>query len=1148
MLLDGSPLDPQRRVPFQLSVVLGVDNSARVMNAQIVLLLLGIDIAAACYCSSTYWSCHDDGWCYSSTGTYSSGSGCGARFGSSCETYSPHLHGPHSHSPHSHSPHSHSPHSHGPQSHASGSYSYGSYSYGSDSYDSGDSHSIPGSHSQPELVDCICPANTPLCSWSNVYSGHYCYSSSTDMRGDYCNGGECSHSDGGYVPPPLPWWDLSSNPPPPLPPGFFCDSNCRCRCPWGYETTSAAVGCGCKPIPSHGPGQECHVHNDCRPQRSNQEFCSVEIDDSGQRRGRCKPCVSQSCGSESPINGNCPAKCLRTLEQVYVKHPRCNTGCGEPVGYSVHIDWISEDTCFRCGPAYEQCSKRSEDVNAAISPVENIGWWQSSVADSEGIGGTGACSDTATRCTCCFAFQCTLATAMPPPPPHPPQLPQPAGRGWDLHQWGASKLARQYDERWAMKLQTLAKISYEERSLIDQKMLEFFCGCWVPECNGPANPKMNFGLALARCHECGDCNWADVGAGFSWAHFEGGNIDVLGVHVASDLNAAIVIHDHVSDVTIIAFRGTSNMPNWAQNFDVAQTSILAGSSAKVHEGFKKAFLDNVYQATASTCRIRDAVDCRTWSMRDFLLQYHDQESHLLVTGHSLGGAIATVCAYYLHTAEQWPVSAVVTFASPRVGNEQFVREYSRLIPGTWRVTRHLDGVPWLPLRHGFLQQIASDRISGRGSGCFRIESIMLGRCDPVTYMHVPSEIYYGGLGEEYQHCGDSENGEGGGCTNGVPLGVAGTWSYYTERDGGVLGTLSYTIDSISTWLQEGIKVVKTALHAANQYLSGNDISPIEVHRKIQYYMQLHFLGCDDSCVTTDDYGQQLAQDNVCEDGGMGSGTVGSYQNPMTYANFRFGCPLGTDCSDCGWSGRAIFNEAWPPTPGVWRPQPPPPPPPLYAPPPAPPPPPLPPLPLPSQPPPLHPTPSLPLPSPPPPGPKAPQSPPKTPLLVPSPTLYSPSPPPPSPSLRIGQPSTAEQFLDSTSPPSSRSGAPSGPVAVPQQPPYPITSTGVAQQASNGPSGTSIAAIGAIGGVAIVGILTVTFFLRRCACVRAPSVVVTHSQEMFPAPLTSMADLGVTSTTMDTRLNDAALEAAVSIGQDSHNVDDTSEAPTTDHKV
>lgn len=57
------------------------------------------------------------------------------------------------------------------------------------------------------------------------------------------------------------------------------------------------------------------------------------------------------------------------------------------------------------------------------------------------------------------------------------------------------------------------------------------------------------------------------------------------------------------------------------------------------------------------------------------------EWRVFITGHSLGGALATLCAYELAkrggAARQCQQLTLYTFGAPRVGNKVFADEYNR---------------------------------------------------------------------------------------------------------------------------------------------------------------------------------------------------------------------------------------------------------------------------------------------------------------------------------------------------------------------------------------------------------------------------------------------------------------------------------------
>ncbi|KAG2428849.1 hypothetical protein HYH02_014261 [Chlamydomonas schloesseri] len=78
---------------------------------------------------------------------------------------------------------------------------------------------------------------------------------------------------------------------------------------------------------------------------------------------------------------------------------------------------------------------------------------------------------------------------------------------------------------------------------------------------------------------------------------------------------------------------------------------------------------------------------------------------VLVTGHSLGGALATLAAYEL-AERRTPARSVqrislYSYGAPRVGNKAFAEAFDRLVPDTWRITNTNDIVPSVPRLMGY---------------------------------------------------------------------------------------------------------------------------------------------------------------------------------------------------------------------------------------------------------------------------------------------------------------------------------------------------------------------------------------------------------------------------------------------------------------
>jgi hypothetical protein len=113
-------------------------------------------------------------------------------------------------------------------------------------------------------------------------------------------------------------------------------------------------------------------------------------------------------------------------------------------------------------------------------------------------------------------------------------------------------------------------------------------------------------------------------------------------------------------------------------------------TCKVHAGFASAFRRVAHP-------IYDTVD-RLFATGRY--------RRLVVAGHSLGGALATLAAVgivnrcFPTEAQRASVAVeVITFGSPRVGNRMFQHYYDATLGlrnGTWRHVHHLDLIPTVP--------------------------------------------------------------------------------------------------------------------------------------------------------------------------------------------------------------------------------------------------------------------------------------------------------------------------------------------------------------------------------------------------------------------------------------------------------------------
>ena len=167
--------------------------------------------------------------------------------------------------------------------------------------------------------------------------------------------------------------------------------------------------------------------------------------------------------------------------------------------------------------------------------------------------------------------------------------------------------------------------------------------------------------------------WAKV-SGFSGAFDFFDNHDTQGFVAES------------SDAIIVAFRGTQpNRPmDWFVDFR-ATCDPWDHTAGKVHSGFHGA-LRKVWGVALPNGEVLP----RRLANRG--------GKTIWITGHSLGGALAVLCAAQALFVSKMPVQGVYTFGQPRVGTKDFADAVNaKLGSGIFRFVNDRDIVPRVPL-------------------------------------------------------------------------------------------------------------------------------------------------------------------------------------------------------------------------------------------------------------------------------------------------------------------------------------------------------------------------------------------------------------------------------------------------------------------
>jgi len=196
------------------------------------------------------------------------------------------------------------------------------------------------------------------------------------------------------------------------------------------------------------------------------------------------------------------------------------------------------------------------------------------------------------------------------------------------------------------------------------------------------------------------------------------NVDPHGVYTQTDIDQiatlgytflqtvyaddlATDIDPHLGDVVTFGFlavsaakelvaviRGTDSILDWLHDASFLMVPCpVTGAHGFTEDGFTAVYKSmRIAQANASL------------SARDSVKSYLDSgaATSVTVSGHSLGGALATLLTLdvALNTSCRTPTS--YTYASPRTGDHFFAGTYNACVPATYRIVNRQDLVPKLP--------------------------------------------------------------------------------------------------------------------------------------------------------------------------------------------------------------------------------------------------------------------------------------------------------------------------------------------------------------------------------------------------------------------------------------------------------------------
>ncbi|XP_021961427.2 lipase-like [Folsomia candida] len=142
--------------------------------------------------------------------------------------------------------------------------------------------------------------------------------------------------------------------------------------------------------------------------------------------------------------------------------------------------------------------------------------------------------------------------------------------------------------------------------------------------------------------------------------------------------ALVTLHSSLREI-VVTFRGSVSFMNWIMDLTLLPTPF---AGAEVHTGFYLSLM-SVYNQVVKKVG---------------LLLHRNPGFHIVVNGHSLGGAMSSLLIFLLTSLDQFPGThySLVTFGQPRTGNVRFADYMNALKIPMSRVVARADIIPHVP--------------------------------------------------------------------------------------------------------------------------------------------------------------------------------------------------------------------------------------------------------------------------------------------------------------------------------------------------------------------------------------------------------------------------------------------------------------------
>jgi hypothetical protein len=219
-----------------------------------------------------------------------------------------------------------------------------------------------------------------------------------------------------------------------------------------------------------------------------------------------------------------------------------------------------------------------------------------------------------------------------------------------------------------------------------------------------------------------------------------------------------VAYNQEANAVYVVFRGTMTPAEWITNFQFkpgCEPFLNKKDLGEVHRGFHKIYTrkdigDNVVDPKDDRPSIQDCLEkAITGCTANAIGQWPSQgiikcpkDAQVYVTGHSLGGALATLATLHIKEINYFNSSPILySFANPRAGGQQFAERFNGL--ECFRVANSEDIVPTVPLASVDLKaNQTNDTTSKSLEETKKLTSLFSPLLPDLDYHHIGEPIYF----------------------------------------------------------------------------------------------------------------------------------------------------------------------------------------------------------------------------------------------------------------------------------------------------------------------------------------------------------------------------------------------------------------------